>query len=159
MCTVLLPPGGNPIAVNKYIISDNTTYNIVRRSQWPRGLRRRSAVARLLRLWVRISPGTWMSVCCVCCQVEVSATSWSLVQRNPTDCGASLCVIEKPLERGGPGPLGAVEPKQTNKQYPTRRLRTESDGSHATGKILLPVFLLLPELRSMLILLHCWWFK
>jgi hypothetical protein len=29
----------------------------------------------------------------VCCQVEVSATSWSLVQRTPTDCGASLCVI------------------------------------------------------------------
>jgi len=23
----------------------------------------------------------------VCCQVEVSATSWSLVQRSPTDCG------------------------------------------------------------------------
>ena len=33
-----------------------------------------------------------MSVCCVCCQVEVSATSWSLVQRSPTDCVASLCV-------------------------------------------------------------------
>ena len=29
----------------------------------------------------------------VCCQVEVSATNWSLVQRSPTDCGASLCVI------------------------------------------------------------------
>ena len=29
----------------------------------------------------------------VCCQVEVSAKSWSLVQRSPTDCGASSCVI------------------------------------------------------------------
>ena len=29
----------------------------------------------------------------VCCQVEVSATGRSLVQRNPTDCGASLSVI------------------------------------------------------------------
>ena len=29
----------------------------------------------------------------VCCQVEVSATSSSLVQRSPTDCGVSLCVI------------------------------------------------------------------
>ena len=29
----------------------------------------------------------------VCCQVEVSATSWSLVQRSPTDCAASLCVV------------------------------------------------------------------
>ena len=37
------------------------------RSQWPRGLRRGSAAARLLRLWVRIPPGTWMFVCCECC--------------------------------------------------------------------------------------------
>jgi hypothetical protein len=29
----------------------------------------------------------------VCCQVEVSATSWSFVQRSPTDCAASLCVM------------------------------------------------------------------
>jgi hypothetical protein len=29
----------------------------------------------------------------VCCQVEVSATSLSLVQSSPTDCAASLCVI------------------------------------------------------------------
>jgi hypothetical protein len=25
----------------------------------------------------------------VCCQVEVSATGWSLVQRTPTECGVS----------------------------------------------------------------------
>ena len=36
------------------------------RSQWPRGLRRRSAAARLLRLWVRFPPATWMFVCCGC---------------------------------------------------------------------------------------------
>jgi hypothetical protein len=53
-----------------------------RRSQWPRGLRRGSVAARLLRLCVRIPPGVRMSVCFVCCQVEVSATSWSLVQRS-----------------------------------------------------------------------------
>jgi hypothetical protein len=66
------------------------------RTHLPRGLRRRSEAARLLRSWVRIPPWAWMFVCCiccVCCQVEVSATSWSLVQRSPTDCGASLCVI------------------------------------------------------------------
>ena len=68
---------------------------IVRRSQWPRGLRRRSAAARLLRLWVRIPPGAWTFVVSVlCCQVEVSATSRSLVQRSPTDCGVSLCPQE-----------------------------------------------------------------
>ena len=66
------------------------------RSQWPRGLRRRSTAARLLRSWVRIPPEAWMSVLSVvCCQVEVSATSWSLVQRSPTDCGVSLCELEK----------------------------------------------------------------
>ena len=50
---------------------------IIRRSQWPRGLRRRSAAARLLRLWVRIPPGhgSMSVVIVVCCQVEVSATS------------------------------------------------------------------------------------
>ena len=72
-------------------------YSLQRRSQWPRGLRRRSAAARLLGLWVRIPPVAWMFVCLVsvvCCQVEVSATSWSLVQKSPTDCGASVCDLE-----------------------------------------------------------------
>jgi len=32
-------------------------------------------------------------VSAVCCKVEVSSTNWSLFQRSPTDCGASLCVI------------------------------------------------------------------
>ena len=64
------------------------------RSQWLRSPKHRSAAVRLLRLWVRIPRGAWMFVCCVCCQVEVSATSWSLVQRNPTDCDASLCDLE-----------------------------------------------------------------
>jgi hypothetical protein len=65
------------------------------RSQWQHGLRRRSAAARLLSSWVRIPPVAWKFVCCegLFCQVEVSATSWSLAQRSPTDCGASLCVI------------------------------------------------------------------
>ena len=44
-----------------------------RRYEWPRGLRYNSAGVRLLGLWVRIPPGTWMSlVRAVCCQVEVS---------------------------------------------------------------------------------------
>jgi len=43
-------------------------------------LLRRSAAAGLLRLWVRIPPGAWMSVVSVvCCQVEVSATSWGVL--------------------------------------------------------------------------------
>ena len=34
----------------------------------------------------------------VCCQVEVSVTHRSRVQRSHTDCGASFCVIQKPRE-------------------------------------------------------------
>jgi hypothetical protein len=48
----------------------------------------------------------------VCCQVEVSATSWSLVQRSPTECGASLCVICKPQEWGGHDPRWVAAPQQ-----------------------------------------------
>ena len=40
-------------------------------SQWPRGLRRRSAAARLLRLWVRIPPGACMFVSCECCVLSL----------------------------------------------------------------------------------------
>jgi hypothetical protein len=40
-----------------------------------------------------ITPRTWMSVFCVCCQVEVFALGRSLVQSSPTECGVSICVI------------------------------------------------------------------
>jgi hypothetical protein len=51
--------------------------------------------------------------CVVFCQAEASATSWSLVQRRPTDCGASLCVIKKP--RGGHSPRWAAGPEKMKK--------------------------------------------
>ena len=62
---------------------------------------RKSRAVRLPGSWVRIPLGAWMFVCCECCvrcQVEVSVTSCPLVQRGPTDCGASLCVTSKPHE-------------------------------------------------------------
>jgi hypothetical protein len=37
----------------------------------------------------------------VCCQVEVSATSWSLVQRSPTECGVSK-VCDREMRRARP---------------------------------------------------------
>jgi hypothetical protein len=49
----------------------------------------------------------------VCCHVEVSASGWSLVQRSPTDCSASLCVITKPRKQGGHRPHWAAEPEKT----------------------------------------------
>ena len=83
------------VCVYIYIYTHTHTHTHICRSKWPRGLRHRSAAARLLRSWVRIPPGhRYLSVASVvCCQVEMSVTSWSLVQRSPTDCAASLCVI------------------------------------------------------------------
>ena len=43
------------------------SYSVLYRPQWPRGIRRGSAAARLLGLRVRIPPGAWMSVSCECC--------------------------------------------------------------------------------------------
>jgi hypothetical protein len=50
-------------------------------------------------------------MCVVCCQVEFSETIWSLFQRSPTYCGASLCVNKKTRERGGHSPRWAAEPE------------------------------------------------
>jgi hypothetical protein len=71
------------------------TYSKSGRSHWPRSLRRKFAASRLLTVWVRIPLGAWIRVfvSVVCCQVEISATSSFLIQKSPTDCGASLCVF------------------------------------------------------------------
>jgi len=63
----------------------------VGRFQWPCGLKCGSEGARLLGLRIRIPPVIRISVSCkcVCFQVEVSASGWSLVQRIPTKCGVS----------------------------------------------------------------------
>jgi hypothetical protein len=37
----------------------------ISRSQWPRGLRRRSTAVRLLQSWVQIPAAIWKFVCCV----------------------------------------------------------------------------------------------
>jgi hypothetical protein len=42
------------------------SYLECRQSQWPRGLRRRSTAASLLRSWVRLAPAALMSVSCEC---------------------------------------------------------------------------------------------
>ena len=57
-------------------------YQIMSRSQWPRGLRRRSLAARLLRLWVRIPPGAWKFVCCECCVLSGRGLCDGLIIRS-----------------------------------------------------------------------------
>jgi hypothetical protein len=64
--------------VTPYRVSHLQRYGVtVRGNVTPYTLRRRCAAAPLLRLWVRIPPGAWMSSfeSVVCYQVEVSATS------------------------------------------------------------------------------------
>ena len=67
------------------------------RSQWPRGLRRTSATARLLRLWVRIEPGAWMFVCCECCVLSGRGLCDELITR-PEESYRLLCVVVCDLE-------------------------------------------------------------
>jgi hypothetical protein len=48
-------------------------------------------------------PGAWMPVCCVWCEVAVSATGWALVQRISTECGVPECDREASImRRSGP---------------------------------------------------------
>jgi len=56
-------------------------YIYICRSQWPRGLRRRSAAARMLRSWVLIPPGAWMFVCCECCVLSGRGLCDELITR------------------------------------------------------------------------------
>jgi hypothetical protein len=77
-CNIILPsmsryssgsfPSGFPIKTSTHLIFLDVRNLIIFRcrSQWPRGLRRRSAAARLLRSWVRNPPGAWMFVSCEC---------------------------------------------------------------------------------------------
>ena len=67
------------------------------RSQWQRGLRRRSAAARLLRSWVRIPPGAWIFVCCVCCVLSGRGLCDELITL-PEESYRLWCVVVCDLE-------------------------------------------------------------
>ena len=62
------------------------------RSQWSRGLRRRSAAARLLRSCVRIPPGAWIFVCCECCVLSGRGFCDELMTR-PEESYRLCCVV------------------------------------------------------------------
>jgi hypothetical protein len=55
--------------------------NIWCRSQRPRGVRRGSAAASLLRLWFQIPLGAWMFVCCECCVLSGTGLCDGLITR------------------------------------------------------------------------------
>ena len=67
------------------------------RSQWPRGLRRRSAAARLLRSWVQIPRGAWMFVNCECCVLSGRGLCDELIT-HPEESYRLWCVVVCDLE-------------------------------------------------------------
>jgi hypothetical protein len=76
------------------------TYWHFSRSQWPSGLRRRSAAACLLGLRVQISPVTWMSVPCECCTMSGGVLCYGPITR-PEEPYQMLCLSLMPdLEKG-----------------------------------------------------------
>jgi hypothetical protein len=84
-----------PKTVNMSAVSMTADYCLQGQSQLSRDLRRRSAP---LVCWdcgfeSHCRHGCLSAVSVVFWQVEVSAADRSLVQRNPTDCVPSLCVI------------------------------------------------------------------
>jgi len=62
------------------------------RSQWPCGLRLRSAATRLLRSWVRIPPGAWMFVCWECRVLSGRGLCDELITR-PEESYRLWCVV------------------------------------------------------------------
>jgi hypothetical protein len=83
----------------EHFLLDHFTLNIVTvhpfegRSQWPCGLRRGSAAARLLGSWVRIPPEAWMSVSCECCVLSGRGLCDELVPR-PEESYRVWCVYQ-----------------------------------------------------------------
>ena len=76
---------------------NSTLYRDPSRSQWLRGLRRRSAAARLLRLWVRIPPEAWIFVCCECCVLSGRGLCDELITRSE-ESYRLWCVVVCDLE-------------------------------------------------------------
>jgi len=67
----------------------------------------RSAAARLLSLWVRISPGAWMSVCCECCVLSGRRLCDELITRLEEPCrlwSVVVCDLEKTSRMRRPWP-------------------------------------------------------
>ena len=88
------------------------------RSQWPRGLRRRSAAALLLRSWVRIPP-VGMDVCLLWVLCVVRQRSLRRADHSPRGVLTTVvprCVSSrKPCEWGGHDPRWVAAPQKKKK--------------------------------------------
>ena len=93
------------------------------RSRWPRGLRLRSATARLLRLRVRIPPGAWMSVSCECCVLSGRGLCDELITR-PGESYRLCCVVVCDQETSWmrrSWPTGGCRAKKKKSTYSSRQ--------------------------------------
>ena len=68
-----------------------TLKHLCSQSHWPCNLRHRSSAACLLRLWVWIPLGAWMSVFCVCC--VLSGLCKELITRPEEFCRLVQCCV------------------------------------------------------------------
>ena len=85
------------------------------------GLRRRSVATHLLRSWVRIPPGAWMSVCCEWCVLSGRGLCDELITR-PEESYRLWCVVcdlentSLVNEQEGQGPLRGYCAKREKKK-------------------------------------------
>jgi hypothetical protein len=97
--------------------SDNVFWRAeqpIRRSQWPLGLRCRSGPVAFwdCRFVSHRGHVSLSAVSVVCCQIKVFATSWSLLNRNPTGCGGLWVWSRNLVNKTGLIQWGAVAPKK-----------------------------------------------
>ena len=93
-------------------------FSTIIQSWWLCSLRRVSVVVHLLRLWVRIPPQAWTSVCCECYVLLGGHLCNGLITRpwSPTIYGVLLSVTYKPPEWGH-CPHWASLPERKKTQY------------------------------------------
>ena len=120
--------------ISRYVLYNIRVWNIMQYSSvrglfsWPRGVG--SAASRLLRLWVRIPPGTWMFVCCECYVLSGRGLCDELITR-PEESYRLWCVVVCDLETSWmrrPWPTGGCRAK--NKQ--TKPAYTRKDSAPST---------------------------
>jgi hypothetical protein len=88
-------------------------------SHLPCGLRRTSAASRLLKMWVRIPPRAWMSVCCECCVLSGRGLCDEPITR-PEESYQMWCVVVCDLETSWmrrPWPNGGCCVKRKNHSH------------------------------------------
>ena len=83
------------------------------RSQWPRGLRRGCAAARLMEFRVQISPAVWVSVSYACCVLSDRGLCDRPILLSEESyrvwCVGVWC---RNFQWSGPGPTGALATKK-----------------------------------------------